>query len=436
MKQNKTAFKYRIPVIISVIVLALLAVYLLVSTIFFEKFYMYRKQNMLEKSFYEVRSIIENGNTADVLSEFEKLVNNSGISVILLDSSGEVIASGTTNVRPLRDQFFEAIFASRNDDNMIVRHRDYFIQRLSDADTGIDYMVLCGNTDDNRFIMLRVTIENIRENVGLANTFQTYIIVILSVLCIIIVFIVSKLKIANRKLEEDIKERKEIDDMRKEFIANVSHELKTPIALIQGYAEGLKEGVASDEESRNEYCDVIIDESVRMNKMVRQLLNLTRIESGTDTVSLENFDIAEMIRSKMAAFDIKAKQDGITFVFDINEPWIVRSDPGKIEEVIDNFYGNAIDHVSGEKRIITDIADTGDKIRISVYNTGEHIPEEDMEKIWVKMYKVDKARTRQFGGAGLGLSIVKAIMDELECGYGAENTDGGVRFWFETDKVS
>ncbi len=434
MKQTKKTFKYKVPVIITAVVLALLMVYLLVNSIFFEKFYMYRKQSSLENNYYKVRKVIENGTTSDILSEFERLVNNSGISVILLDSYGEVIASGTTNTEPLRNQFFEAIFSARNDENIITRNKDYFILRLSNENPGTDYMVLCGNAADNRFLMLRVTIENIRENVGLANTFQAYIIILLSVICIIVVFIVSRLRIANLQLKEDIRERKEIDDMRKEFLANVSHELKTPIALIQGYAEGLKEGVASGEEARNEYCDVIIDEAGRMNNMVRQILNLTRLESGTEQLSIEKFDITEFLRQKIAAFDIKAKEKGATFVLKNEETLEVATDPGKIEEVLDNFYANALDHVSGEMRIETGAYYYEDKVRISVFNTGEHIPEDELEKIWIKLYKVDKARTREFGGAGLGLSIVKAIMDELGGRYGAENSDGGVTFWFEVNR--
>ncbi|MBR5337406.1 MAG: hypothetical protein IK152_05430 [Lachnospiraceae bacterium] len=431
----KKSVKYRLPIIIAVFIVAALGVYFIVNNIFFEKFYMSRKQSMLEKSFYEVKQTVEEGNPADILSGFEKLMTNSGISVILLDSSGGVITSSTTNVTPLRNQFFEAILSSRNDENLIVRTKDYFIQRLSDSNTGTDYMVLCGSTEDNEFIMLRVTIESIRENVGLSNTFQAYIIIVLSIICVVVVFVVTRLKAANAKLSEDIKEKIEIDDMRKEFLANVSHELKTPIALIQGYAEGLKEGVASDEESRAEYCDVIIDESAKMNNMVRQLLNLTRLESGTESLSMENFDITELLKSRITAFEIKARQLGVYFILGNDEPCIVCSDPSKVEEVIDNYISNAIDHASGEKRIDVSFTVINDKLRVNVFNTGEPIPEEALEKVWIKLYKVDKSRNRQFGGFGLGLSIVKAIMEELGNGYGVENCSDGVVFWFELDRA-
>ena len=432
MKNHKN-YRFRLPAIITLIIVALIGVYLLVSTIFFERYLLSRKQSMLEQSFYEVRQTIDTASTADILSEFEKLMTNSGISVILLDASGDVIASGTTNVNPLRNQFFEAVLSARTGENTIARTKDYFIQRLSDSSTGTDYMVLCGSDSDNRFIMLRVTIESIRESVEMANTFQASIIIILTVICIGIVFIVWKLREANLKLERDIEEANQIDEMRREFLANVSHELKTPIALIQGYAEGLKEGVANDEKSREEYCDVIIDESARMNQMVRQLLNLNRIESGSETLTMERFDICELLSSKITSFAVKAEQAGIVLRLTNKESLPVRSDASKVEEIIDNYLSNAFDHAAGDKIIEISAVRKERTTRVNVFNTGEHIPEEDLDKIWIKLYKVDKARTRQFGGYGLGLSIVKAILTELKGSYGAENCDNGVNFWFEID---
>lgn len=424
---------YKLPAVIALIIVALIGVYLLVSTVFFERYLLSRKQTMLEQSFYEVRQIIDTATTADILSEFEKLMTNSGISVILLDASGEVITSGTTNVNPLRDQFFEAVLSARTGENTIARTQDYFIQRLTDTEKGTDYLVLCGSASDNTFIMLRVTIESIRESVEMANTFQASIIIILTVICILIVFIVWKLREANIKLERDIEEANQIDEMRREFLANVSHELKTPIALIQGYAEGLKEGVANDEKSREEYCDVIIDESARMNQMVRQLLNLNRIESGTETLTMERFDICELLSSKITSFAVKAEQSGIKIRLLNEDSCYVCSDASKVEEVIDNYLSNAFDHAAGEKIIEISVRRNEKTTRVNIFNTGDNIPEEDLDKIWIKLYKVDKARTRQFGGYGLGLSIVKAILTELKGTYGAENCDNGVNFWFEID---
>ena len=238
-------------------------------------------------------------------------------------------------------------------------------------------------------------------------------------------------------MKRDIEKKEQIDEMRKEFLSNVSHELKTPIALIQGYAEGLKEGINdNDEESRDFYCDVIIDEAGKMNNMVRKLLDLNELECGNDVVTMERFDIVALIQNFLHSADILISQNGIKLNVDNSEPIYVWADEFKVEEVVRNFFSNAINHVSGEKiiEIKYRIDSTAkNKVRISVFNTGEPIPEASIEHIWEKFYKVDKARTREYGGSGVGLSIVKAIMDSMNQQYGVINYTNGVEFWFELE---
>lgn len=242
---------------------------------------------------------------------------------------------------------------------------------------------------------------------------------------------IQALRDANIQLQHDIEEKIQIDEMRKEFIANVSHELKTPIALIQGYAEGLSEGMCEDEESRNYYCEVITDEAGKMNKMVRQLLTLTALEFGRDTPVLEPFDVMALIRDLVAASQLLLQQnDAQAEVEGPNELW-VEGDEFKIEEVLTNYLTNAIHHLNGERKIrIQAEQSQEDQVRVLVFNTGEPIPEEDLPNLWTKFYKVDKARTRAYGGSGIGLSIVKAIMDAHHQSYGVFNEEDGVGFWF------
>ena len=109
------------------------------------------------------------------------------------------------------------------------------------------------------------------------------------------------------------------------------------------------------------------------------------------------------------------------------------ADEFKIEEVITNYLNNAMNHLDGERQITISIFREGDQVRITVFNTGQHIPEEDLDNLWTKFYKVDKARTREYGGSGIGLSIVKAIMNSLQQEYGVQNYENGVEFWFELD---
>ena len=247
---------------------------------------------------------------------------------------------------------------------------------------------------------------------------------------------ITELKTANIELERDIAHKIEIDEMRKEFLSNVSHELKTPIALIQGYAEGLQDNINDDDvESRNYYCDVIIDESRKMNNMVKKLLSLNEIEFGSNKLDLERFDIVELVRTVVSSMELIAKTAEVNIVFNEHAPVFVWADESMIEEVVTNYLSNAIHYAQGQKFVDVSFREMPDgKVRISVFNTGSNIAEEDLANIWVKFYKVDKARTREYGGNGIGLSIVKAIMEQHNEKYGVENHLAGVEFWFELSK--
>ena len=246
---------------------------------------------------------------------------------------------------------------------------------------------------------------------------------------------IKELKTANNELQKDIEKKNRTDEMRKEFLANVSHELKTPIALIQGYSEGLKEGINDDAESRAFYCDVIMDEAAKMNQMVKKLMTLNQLEFGYDVVSMERFDIVLLIRNYIQSAGILTKQNDISVRMACETPLYVWGDEFKTEEVFANYFSNAVNHCEGERVIEIRFDQMGNKVRIEVFNTGERIPEESMPHLWEKFYKVDKARTRAYGGSGVGLSIVKAIMESMNQGYGVRNDENGVAFWFELETV-
>ena len=252
---------------------------------------------------------------------------------------------------------------------------------------------------------------------------------------------ISALRTANNDLQRDLDRRNRQEEMRQEFLSNVTHELKTPIALIRGYAEGLQDGIADDPESRSFYLDTIVEESDKMNVIVQKVLQLNQLEFGDNTVAMERFDIVDMIRNYLDSASILARQENIKLQFDRRSPLYVWGDPFMIQEVFQNYYSNALHHAeprsqsgSEPEKVIDIRCDVTDsKARITVFNTGRPIPEESLPHIWEKFYKVDKARTRAYGGSGVGLSIVKAIMQLHHQAYGAENYDNGVAFWFELD---
>lgn len=367
---------------------------------------------------------------------------------------------------------------------------NYEMYKVYDDRVNSNFIELTGKMPDNYWVYLRSNYQSIQESAGVSNQFMMYMGLIVVIIGIFVLFFVcnqytkpilrlasyaqnmqklnfstrykderddeigvlgnsmnalsdkleetiSELKTANNELELDLQRRSEQEQMRQEFLANVSHELKTPIALIQGYAEGLQENINDDPESRDFYCEVIVDEAVKMNNMVKKLLSLNQLEFGYDQVHLEHFDLNSVIQSVVNSSEILFRQKEVELCYLKSEaPLMVWADEYMIEEVVMNYVSNALNHVKYENKIEIKTAQEGDHIRISVFNTGDPIPEEDLGKIWSKFYKVDKARTREYGGNGIGLSIVKAVMEAHNQRFGVKNYDNGVEFWFELDRKS
>jgi len=242
---------------------------------------------------------------------------------------------------------------------------------------------------------------------------------------------INELNGRNKLLEQDIERERKLDHMRREFVSHVSHELKTPIFLIQGYADGLKSNVVSDEEKKNFYCDIIIEESEKMDNLVKDLLDLSQIESGIFPVNKTDFNINFIINDTISKYEPVLGKKNIHLEVDMAEVLEVNADPLRIEQIMLNLMNNAIDHAEGNKVIRLSVKPTSEKIRVSVFNSGSPIPNHALDKIWSSFYKIDQARTRGFGGTGLGLSIVRAIQEAHGNGYGVSNVEGGVEFWFD-----
>ena len=387
------------------------------------------------------------------------------------------------------DKYVKSIyFGQKLDDNckMITQTANYSMYNVYDTRVDSNFLELTGKMPDNYWIYLRSNYQSIQESASVSNQFMLYVGMIVMIAGVFIMYFVSnqytkpilrlathaknmqkldfstrykdnrddeigvlgnsmnalsdrlektisELKTANNELQLDLQRRSEQEQMRQEFLANVSHELKTPIALIQGYAEGLMDNINDDEESKEFYCEVIVDEARKMNRMVKKIMDLNQLEFGYNTVTMEHFDIIAMIRAVIAKSDILLKQKEINLAFEEDAPIYVWSDAYMSEEVFTNYLTNAINHADGEKRIDIQLEKKEKTVKITVHNTGEQIPEEDLSKLWDKFYKVDKARTREYGGSGVGLSIVKASMEQLGQPYGVYNCEDGVSFWFELD---
>ena len=167
--------------------------------------------------------------------------------------------------------------------------------------------------------------------------------------------------------------------------------------------------------------------------MVKKLLTLNQLEFGNDQVNMERFDLTSLIQGVIQSSQILAQQAEVEIMFHQTEPLHVWGDEFKVEEVVTNYLSNAIHHAEFDKKIRIWYTRKDSVVRVSVFNTGKQIPEEDLDNVWIKFYKVDKARTREYGGSGIGLSIVKAIMESFHRECGVLNHEDGVEFWFELD---
>ena len=394
----------------------------------------------------------------------------------------------TANVQHASElkQYLDAYLLNRrgSGDKTLELTENYEISQTKGNDSAAEYLMMRGELGGGYFFLIQSPLESIQGSAALANRFLIVVGSVAAVICMLLVWLFSKkitnplreladisekmaelnfetkytsggedeigvlgenfnrmaerlersiseLKSANNRLMQDLEQRDKLEQMCSEFLGNVSHELKTPIALIQGYAEGLKEGIDTDAESREFYCDVIIDEVSKMNHMVRNLLALNQLEFGDEEIQFERFDLTELAAGVLESMELFAEQTKAKVQFLTTEPVYVWADEYKVEQVVRNYVGNAFHHVSGDMVIEVKIEVQGDVARMTVFNTGNAIPEEDLGHIWEKFYKVDKAHTREYGGNGIGLSIVKAVMESLHQKYGVENYDNGVAFWFE-----
>lgn len=480
---------------LAAIIVGLVAVIIVIcwflNTTFLGKYYMYQKEDTLLEGFHVIDQASETG---ELMSDkfdvtFDNLCANGNISIMVISSNRNIVRSSVNDNQVILMEFMNVLFGSdQSESEVLKKAENYVIQRKTDNRLDSEYLVLYGTLQNGNLILMRTALESIRESAKISNQFLVYVGllgIILGAIAAVLISrgistpileltdiskrmteldfeakfsprrkhqneidelgehfnrlsntletTISELKSANNELKQDIQKKTEIDEMRKDFLSNVSHELKTPLALIQGYAEGLKECINDDAESREFYCEVIMDEADKMNQMVKKLLTLNQLEFGNEIVKMERFDVTELINGVVNSSGILLSQNEIQVEFDGTESLYVWADEFKLEEVITNYLSNAIHHADFEKKISIWYTQKEDCVRISVFNTGKPIPEEDLDNIWIKFYKVDKARTREYGGSGIGLSIVKAIMESFHRECGVINHENGVEFWLELD---
>lgn len=246
----------------------------------------------------------------------------------------------------------------------------------------------------------------------------------------------NDLHIKNKKLQEDIEKERNLEIMRKDFVDSVSHELKTPIGIIEGYAEGIKDGIVTDDDIYV-YLETIIDESKKMGTLVSNMLELSKLESGTIKPKFEIFNINRLIKKVVAKHSMYANEKDLSIIFNENTAYsYIKADTFQTEQVLTNIITNAIKYTPKHSDIIVAIDQLDDKFKLSVTNMNAHIPEEDLGKLFDKFYRIDKARQRNTNSTGLGLPIVKNILELHHFKYSLDNIENGVCFTIYMPKES
>lgn len=472
--------------IAAIIILAMLLCCLL-NSCFLGDFYLLEKRHDMISIYKTLDNYCENGRLYNQRFRDEIIngIDGYGVSALVGEEDGSSYFYTNSDPEILTNQLLYTIDNTENIE-YIKNTENYKLLTITFPDLEENYLVLLGKLSDGNIVFVRANIGGIEQTASVANIFLIYICTIVVILAIISCHFIVKhftkplyeiidvtkrinnfeftakytpqkfynelddlgehvnemsttleraidqLQRANDSLMHDLEAREEAENTRKEFISNVSHELKTPIALIQGYAEGLQEGIMDDENSRQIYLDVILDEANKMNRLVREMLILNQLEAGQMSMDLVDFDVTDIIDGVVDANKIYFEAQNISYSFINKEPCVVHADEFLVEQVVTNFITNAIHYVMNENVIMVryEFVKKG-KVRICVFNSGNNIAKKDIKHIWEKFYKADKARSREYGGSGIGLSVVKATMDLLHEKYGVENLPNGVEFWFE-----
>ena len=454
MKLPKALKSIRMKLFFTLTVVVVIIVFLLIfiNSIVLETYYLYSKVNTLLNVYSDVNDYYNNQNyNIDIALELEKIAVKNNFDIIVKTDEDISIYSSNKNFLDTLGQI-TSMEKYTNAKNMIYAKENVQIRTVQDDKTASKIILLTAQLDNGYKLYVRLSIASIQDSVKISNNFLLIIGSVTIILGGIVVLIISnkytkpilelnniarrmanldfskkyietgaddeinnlgksinivsgklektikELRRTNIELEKDIEQKSRIDEMRKQFISDVSHELKTPL--------------------------------------VKQLLELMKLEYGKREFNNTRFDITELIGEVIRKTTVMRENQNIEVKYDSKEPAYVYADDFFIEQVITNYVTNAIKHVeevNGNKYIEIKVEKHDKKVRVSVYNTGEQISEEDLTRIWKRFYKIDSSRNREKGGSGIGLSLVKAIMNNYHNDFGAYNKDDGIEFYFELD---
>lgn len=490
IKEKLKSVRVKLFLVLCVVTILLVICLIAINSLVLENFYIYNKTNTIKEVYNKINKYYKDPDLAiNLETELKKIAFRNNFD-ILIQSDTDLILFSTnkdflSSIEVAKEKYKTYLEERKN---LLYSDAKMTIRKIDDTSNSLNYILLYGKLDNGYSLYIRIPIAPIEESVRISNNTLIVIGIATVIISAFVASLISKrftspilqlnditkkmakldfkqkyrindsddeinelgknintmsdklestikqLRETNSELEKDIEEKSKIDEMRKQFISDVSHELKTPIALIQGYAEGLIENVNNDDESRKFYAEVILDESNKMDVLVKQLLELMKLEYGKRKFNDEEFDVVELINEVIRKCNVMLEENQIQVVFDEKKPIYAYADDFYVEQVVTNYFTNAIKHakeVNGKKQIKITIQNVKNKIRVSVFNTGDKILEEDLTRVWGRFYKIDDSRNRENSGSGIGLSIVKAIQNNYQNEYGVQNLSNGVEFYFD-----
>ncbi len=495
VKNRVKSVRLKLFLTLCMVITTIVLILVLVNNVVLEKFYLYNKTKVMKNIYEQVNESYNTHKDYDEIENSLRTIATKSNLDIVIKSNENVVLLETDNYKRVSEETESKFFNEINENGEVVRRlyteNKLKINLIKEPNTSINFIIVSAELDNGYTLYMATPTADLQESARISNnvliTIGSAVIIISGIIASFVsrkftapilelngiaqkmsnldfsqkyqvdetedeinnlgksINIMSdklektiqQLKVNNSELEKDIERKSKIDEMRKQFISDVSHELKTPIALIQGYAEGLVENVNADEESREFYANVILDEANKMDRLVKQLLELMKLEYGKREFNNENFNVVELINEVIKKCNVMLEENQVNVDFSRStETIIANADTFYIEQILTNYLTNAVKYskeIEGKRNIEINISEDieNKKLRIGVFNTGDNIDDSEMQRIWGRFYKIDSSRNREKGGTGIGLAFVKAIMNNYKNKYGAINRPNGIEFFFE-----
>ena len=457
MKQIKNKLNFKVLIYLVVFSIIILAFLWFLQVVSLDKFYELSVKRDINNVIDDIKENYESNNYEDY---FNKLSFENNMCIEIYD--------GLTTSYASISCYKEAAKLTNEKRDVILRNIDEKGYELEDRKMDNKILMYGIKLEENKFAFVQVRLDPVDSTVSILKEQLLIVSVVVCILSIFVALVISRkiskpiekinenakkiskgeydLSFDDKNTIDEIKELNETlrytsnelsktESLRREFMSNVSHDLKTPLTMIKAYAEMVRDLTYNDKKKRDANLNVIIEESDRLNLLVNDILDLSKYQSNTIELEYSTFDITELIKDIINRYNIYKEKDGFTISFKEKKKYVVSADKKRIEQVIYNLLNNALNYCGDDKKIKIELVEKESTIEVRITNSGKGIKEEELPHIWDKYYKIDKTYSRVHVGTGIGLSIVKNILELHNTEYGVESKENKyTTFYFELKK--